>query len=215
MYRSAHNNQDKTAILTYNNPLPDFSDRNGEEGPMRYYPSWIGEEEEVVDAPAYKKWLEKLPDIDSLAPMETDETEAKPIAGDSIDHLPATTSKKSTKLSFLTEEDATCEGTFWASRPEKQNDGKEKETILLSKRTSTFQNKPTRKRTSQEKKNERSLTAPSSTASLRQQKPDTSWQPLSLTALTEYKPTVDTSRGAGDFAYGSTNMWRPILANDP
>ena len=41
MYRSSQANEDKTSILMFNNPMPDFSDAEGTEGPKRYWPSWI------------------------------------------------------------------------------------------------------------------------------------------------------------------------------
>ncbi|XP_077987204.1 uncharacterized protein LOC144441486 isoform X2 [Glandiceps talaboti] len=56
MFRSAQLNEDKTSILLFNNPPPDFNDLEGQEGPFRYHPSWIPDEEEEEEAD-YKKWL--------------------------------------------------------------------------------------------------------------------------------------------------------------
>ncbi|XP_071960193.1 uncharacterized protein [Antedon mediterranea] len=209
MYRSAHNNQDKTAILTYNNPLPDFSDRNGEEGPMRYYPSWIANEEDAVDVPAYHKWLtnkEVTPAEDELH----DSREPTPGRTNSK-HL---TSKKTAKLSFLTEADATCDGQFWASKQNNPPENpEENEIILLSKRRSMLREKSTtEKRPPKEKQKRRSLTAPS--LRLAKGRVSEPWEPLSLAALTEYKPTLDTFEGPEGFSHGSTNMWKPVLANE-
>ena len=44
MYRSAQTNEDRTSILMYNNPIPDFSDMEGIEGPKRYWPSWVDDQ---------------------------------------------------------------------------------------------------------------------------------------------------------------------------
>ena len=41
MYRSSLNNQDRTALLEYNNPVPDVGNVENQEGVGRYLPSWI------------------------------------------------------------------------------------------------------------------------------------------------------------------------------
>ena len=43
MYRSAMTNEDKAAVLLFNNPIPDHNNLKGKEGPLRYHPSWIDE----------------------------------------------------------------------------------------------------------------------------------------------------------------------------
>ena len=43
MYRAAMTNGDKASVLLYNNPIPDYNNLKGTEGPLRYHPSWMEE----------------------------------------------------------------------------------------------------------------------------------------------------------------------------
>ncbi|XP_030839508.1 uncharacterized protein LOC587576 [Strongylocentrotus purpuratus] len=68
MYRAALANEDKTGVLLYNNPMPDFNNFEGHEGPLRYLPSWLqvddDSEEGTEEDKSYKKWLLSSSDME-------------------------------------------------------------------------------------------------------------------------------------------------------
>lgn len=88
MYRCAQRNEDRTRIMTYNNPLPDINNMQGSESISRYLPSWFPDDDDVDSEASYMKWLrpklspphkapEPLPDIvpsQDIEPEKDDET---------------------------------------------------------------------------------------------------------------------------------------------
>ncbi|XP_033647832.1 uncharacterized protein LOC117307253 isoform X1 [Asterias rubens] len=249
MYRAAMTNEDKAAVLLFNNPIPDYNNLKGTEGPLRYHPSWIDEDDSDEDEPTYKKWLREVPSPwpQQLPPLETlPATPSRPqrdgdndanddddsMSWDSLPDIPKDDQPKAAKekakpLSFLTEEAATVPGQFRKRWDQKRDatgrfiPGKEVMT-----RASLGDGEPETKQALSLRKT-RSSTAPAVSSSLTSQprsdgrqrserKVQTArkdWQPLSLTALEDYKPAVHMV-GGGDFAQGQEFMWKPIVATD-
>ena len=48
MFRSSHMNEDRAAVLQFNNPIPDLNNRHGGESVARYLPSWTEQTPEDV-----------------------------------------------------------------------------------------------------------------------------------------------------------------------
>ncbi|XP_013380834.1 uncharacterized protein LOC106151939 [Lingula anatina] len=57
MFRGTQINADKTKVLIFNNPLPDFNNAEGEESISRYLPSWMPDNWDEESEHSYKKWL--------------------------------------------------------------------------------------------------------------------------------------------------------------
>ncbi|XP_072026954.1 uncharacterized protein [Amphiura filiformis] len=257
MYRSAQTNEDKTAILMFNNPIPDFSDSEGIEGPKRYWPSWLvdQEDEEEEEEPEYKKWLKEVPSPwPQHAPEELPSTppelkekwkkqrrlQAPPATdvindeggsdSESCEPLPDVPMEKlkdkTKKLTFLTEEDATCEGQFRKKFEKKEGpppyvpgtDVMKTAGLPIDEKRKPGSSKQKR----DSKASQRRLhTAPATIQhggrgdgklSHKRQAPGSApWQPLSMGALNDYKPAT-VLFGEGDFSHGQEFMWKPVLA---
>ncbi|XP_071485943.1 uncharacterized protein [Diadema antillarum] len=331
MFRAAVANEDKTGVLLYNNPMPDFNNLEGHEGPLRYLPSWIqvddgdddtqSEEKEL----SYKKWLPSASEMEQMEPFllgdnvtsydidmvqgdsgrhdglegEEDEDEddnhfkvleddpqlgSRTVSsqslldlalgdeedidiypphpqhshqgdgdghyqaqggspGEPVDGLMGTKAPKKTKLVFLTEKDATCEGHFMENiaAQDTSRDLVTGANVMEagSNEKITPREDPLSSRRGKPKL--RSQTAPdaigktaSTSGSSRGTGPVTprdgraserrsrgpgsskgsSWEPLTMTALTDHKPAIQLLGGT-DFAHGQEFMWKPILSTAP
>ena len=59
MFRSSHMNEDRAAVLQFNNPIPDLNNRNGGESVARYLPSWLDTSPEEVRTNPFS-WREQI-----------------------------------------------------------------------------------------------------------------------------------------------------------
>ncbi|XP_070559602.1 uncharacterized protein [Ptychodera flava] len=268
MFRAAQLNEDKTSILLFNNPPPDFNDLEGQEGPFRYHPSWIADEDDEEEAD-YKKWLKYLPvnwplvegeEESNLKSKEvtprTDQSEAQDqktrsasrnsnASDDSEDsddwlinmmtHKPEEEVKEDTpkekpppKLVFLTEDMCRQPGQFRERmrtkkdipvippppQPAPQPQEDMRKQLPPIKPMSAFDKRTSVKPQGMTPRSERSRTAPPGAdvpPSRAKASRKTEWQPLTLNALTEYKPAFQAA-GDGDFKHGQSDFWKPILS---
>nr|XP_002732340.1 PREDICTED: ankyrin repeat domain-containing protein 11-like [Saccoglossus kowalevskii] len=251
MFRAAQLNEDKTSILLFNNPPPDFNDLEGQEGLMRYHPSWVPDEDEILEED-YKRWLKRKPidwptmegekdpqRLEVITPNDSCPTTAKcevtdDESEDSDDWLinmivnkPEEEVKEEKpkikpppKLVFLTEDMCKEEGKFWKKGkkneiPEPLRHEESKPPPTQIKSMSAMAKRKANKTGLLEGNSStirRSNTAPPKAdfAGSSDEK-KTSWQPLTLNALTEYKPSFETS-GQGSFRHGQDVLWKPILS---
>ncbi|CAH1784289.1 unnamed protein product [Owenia fusiformis] len=80
MYRTSHRNEDRTRIMTFNNPLPDMNNKEGNDSISRYLPSWFPEEDDTESELSYTKWIRpklsprKNNPLPDLVPAEEQDT---------------------------------------------------------------------------------------------------------------------------------------------
>lgn len=219
MYRSSQTNNDRTKVLLFNSPLPDVC--GSEEGIQKYLPSWEAAESECTEA-EYKRWLQpqaphsddsrKLSDPSPRPMMHHPTSVLSPLGStysDSLhniwhDVMARQRPRPEQRLHFLTEDEARTQGMFL----EKLGLDKEKQDMgrvdLLPRASLPI--KAMSARDSQATRlsvDARLDTAPASTHSRYQ----SSWQPLSMHALMEYKEHVATE-GGGEFHQGRPRMWK-------
>ncbi|XP_054751185.2 uncharacterized protein LOC129256975 [Lytechinus pictus] len=315
MYRAALANEDKTGVLLYNNPMPDFNNFEGHEGPLRYLPSWLQVDDDSEEGSefdkSYKKWLTSASDmeiqplqfednfqsydIDMVQDSNNQEKEANNdeqffndldyedgqtgdrsvssfslpdmiLGGDEDTGYPRpnqdrpnqTTSnqdpqllpgndsgsdgldlegvkkEKKTKLVFLTEKEATCEGHFLENLAAKEKNKSEMVTGASVEAAVSDTKTPREGQSSSRsgKPKVRSLTAPATLGKAEDTTPSTArtsgtggtrqgrssrptkgpgWEPLTMTALNDHKPAIQLF-GGGDFAHGSEFLWKPVLS---
>lgn len=222
MYRASVTNQDRTEVLTFNNPLPEFHERTESIG--QYLPSWQDEFSEGSTPPLYTKWI--VPK-DRVAHEETIQEENEDEAELNEKHPQFTQSpdddmililsrrrqpQTKQKYVFLSEKDTRVKGMF-AEKYKQERENKDlpqpykgdapKSYSALGGMISATPDIPSK-----------------STSTLRYSAPlphrdgdqrtyTSTWQPLSMHALVEYKKQVSTM-GEGDFNLGRTKMWSQI-----
>lgn len=221
MYRSSLANEDKTNILMHNNPMPDFNDLNGEEGIHRYHPSWadIEDDNDTEEELEYKKWLPPLENT-KIQDEVTQQQQAK-LSSD-LNGLEETTRKQKhhkahqgQKLTFLTEEDAKSEGQFWRNRrnpevpqaiipghviAESAAEGKGVDQRSIGNQGHVLPG------------GSNSFTSHSVMGGPRSLSSRAKWQPLTLSALGDHRPTVDI-QASEDFRFGRPSTWKPVVAS--
>ncbi|XP_071816137.1 uncharacterized protein [Apostichopus japonicus] len=226
MYRSSLANEDKTSVLLHNNPMPDFNDLNGSDGIERYHPSWVDgevEDSRSEDEQVYRKWL---PPLETSKSPEEPEPQPRSKSSNELQRMDPQKkgnrghrSYRGQKLSFLTEEKATSEGQFWRNRrnpeiPEPSVPGYMIMTEALDDNVdyhvpemSQDEGQENVLRLRQSRSQNSTMRESKSSASYRK------WQPLTLSALRDHRPTVDLP-GTTDFRFGQPMTWKPIVANN-
>lgn len=220
MYRASVSNQDRTEVLTFNNPLPEFHDRT--DSIDQYLPSWQDEFSDSTQ-PEYARWLvpkEQWAHGNTIQEETetTDNHENKPQVTQSLDDdmilILACRRQPQTKQKyvFLSEKDTRVKGMFSEKykgerenkdlpRPYKGDMPKSYSALggmisatpdITSKSTSTLR-----------------YSAPLPTRDEVLKTYTSNWQPLSMHALVEYKKQLATM-GDGDFNLGRTKMWSHI-----
>ncbi|XP_053376948.1 uncharacterized protein LOC123529037 [Mercenaria mercenaria] len=219
MYRASVSNQDRTEVLTFNNPLPEFHERC--EGIDQYLPSWQDDFYSDSTVADYVRWL-KTKDLvaheNTIQEEDDYEGETKPLqVTQSLDddmvymlsrkHKP----QQKQKYLFLSEKDTTVKGTF----SEKYKGERENKDIPrpyqgdVPKSYSALGGMISATPDISKPSSMLRYSAPLPTRSLGINTYTSSWQPLSMHALVEYKKQVSTV-GEGDFNLGRTKMWSHI-----
>nr|CAB3262945.1 uncharacterized protein LOC100185515 [Phallusia mammillata] len=193
MYRASENNKNKTSVLLNNNPLPDYTDREGAMPITRYF----------ADDLKVRLWDDNsLPKIESPRAIENDPS--NPSIGETV-------RRQFSNLHFLTEDRARTKGTFY---------GKYADDDLV-KMVTDFPGYKTKLPPSMTARVTVSAPVHDTTGyrdsinqarlftrrSLHQQKREPTWQPLTVGALMEYSPTKH-AMGAGEFRFGQTSRWK-------
>jgi len=198
MYRSSENNKNKTAILLNNNPVPDYTDREGVHSLKRFF-NTLNEDAppSAIDQPTWDQQYEKgLPVIEN---------------GENFDEI----RKQFSNLRFLTERRSREKGTFYdkystaddvkmvTDFPGYRSKLPRHMTARLTVSAPVHDNHPLRSPIDQRPIfNRKSFTAA---------RKEPRWQPLTVGALMEYAP-VRTAGGIGDFRFGQATNWRTTTA---
>lgn len=217
MYRSSLNNKDRTSILLHNNPMPDITETGQVDSISRYLPSWLDDESEISEA-EYMKWIQNAPEREGET-AEGDNVRRSAHSRQlsestkelqSIWHSLSTHHKqpKTPRYRFLTEKAAACEGSF-SQKFQEERENKDKlqpHHVLPFKSHSALELSLPSSSFSVPESRERGKSARSEM--LHRYRSD--WQPLSMTALVEYKKQLETM-GEGDFEHGRMKMW-PVVS---
>ncbi|XP_071082973.1 uncharacterized protein [Haliotis cracherodii] len=223
MYRSSQANNDRTNILLFNNPLPDITDGD-KDNIARYMPSWV-ESMSDTSEPEYVKWLtsrtqrmlaDDTSDTSLHLTADGKEHDTFPAPADTILPPPRQTARDKFKLQFLTEKETQVPGEF-ARKFREQRERKDLPTahsrMPSVKAQSSLGFMESRLSDPEERGSaqglQRSTTDTTKLDMIRRFTSD--WQPLSMTALVEYKQQVATE-GDGDFQHGRMTMW-PVMSS--
>jgi len=222
MYRSSQTNNDRTKVMLFNSPLPDVS--SNDEGIQKYLPSWDDAASDNTEA-SYMRWLKKTPQYkpgaggrDSelrekrkhprsvLSPLASEYSESLHQVWDNV--MTRQKPRPEPRLHFLTESEAESQGAFLEKL------GLDKDQLDVG-RTLTRHSMSSLKVQSAHD-SQRSVASSSDGlseyAATNTSKYQTSWQPLSLQALMEYKEHVATG-GEGDFLQGRPQMYTVSAGN--
>lgn len=220
MYRASVSNQDRTEVLTFNNPLPEFHERC--EGIDLYLPSWQDDMYSDSTIPDYAKWLQtrgRVAHENTIHEEGFEDGEGKqPQVTQSLDddmvYMMSRRQKpqQKQKYLFLSEKDTTVKGMF-SEKYKGERENKDiprpyqgdvpKSYSALGGMISATPDIP---------RSDDSMLRYSAPLPTRNQQMNTytsSWQPLSMHALVEYKKQVATG-GEGDFNLGRMKMWSHI-----
>ncbi|KAL4226165.1 hypothetical protein ACF0H5_014152 [Mactra antiquata] len=208
MFRASVSNQDRTEVLTFNNPLPEFHERT--DSIDQYLPSWQDFDSESTQ-PAYTVWLKNRNRQDTI--VEEDQPQVTQSMDEDLimmmSRRPQNQPKQ--KYVFLSEKDTTVKGMF----SDKYKGERENKDIPkpykgdMPKSYSALGGMISA--TPDGSKSDPSLrySAPQATRNGLLRDYTTQWQPLSMNALVEYKKQVSTV-GEGEFHLGRTKMWSHI-----
>lgn len=221
MYRASVSNQDRTEVLTFNNPLPEFHERC--EGIEQYLPSWQDDQTSESTQPEYAKWLQlrgHFGNENTITEEDGEEGEVtkRPQVTQSLDDdmilVLSRRQKPQTKQKylFLSEKDTTVKGTFSEKfKGERENKDIPRPYMGDVPKSYSALGGMISATPDATKSRDSSLrySAPLPTQNMHQKTYMSTWQPLSMHALVEYKKQMSTV-GEGDFSLGRTKMWSHI-----
>ncbi|XP_052234203.1 uncharacterized protein LOC127846744 isoform X3 [Dreissena polymorpha] len=221
MYRASVSNKDRTDVLKFNNPLPEL--HTGATGVDQYLPSWQDQDSESTE-PEYLRWLRPQPvhGQDDLIEEEQEEKgelglPRKPQVTQSLDdNLMFFMQRKKhpqpkQKYLFLSEKDTRVKGSF----SEKYKGDRENKNIprpykgSLQKSYSALGGMIAESPEHDKSDSTLRYSAPLPYRRVGLQDYTSSWEPLSMHALVEYKKQMSTL-GDGDFNLGRAKMWASI-----
>ncbi|XP_025106976.1 uncharacterized protein LOC112571853 isoform X1 [Pomacea canaliculata] len=217
MYRASLNNRDRTTILMYNNPLPDVADSSQQDSISRYIPSWE-EADQEKPAAEYMKWLTSSGDKANSRGEDQRNTRHSAHScqlSESAQELQNIwlsiaqqrhKHSKTLRYHFLTDKGAESDGTFSKKFQEEQSTTSLHQIRPDFKSHSALELSHDEPEVSATSVQERGHSADIETL----QKFRSDWQPLSMTALREYKKQMETG-GSGSFGQGRSKMW-PVVS---
>ncbi|XP_043944595.1 testis-specific gene 13 protein [Protopterus annectens] len=188
MYRASQTNENKTALIIANNPLPDLYDWEVKSSPMRYVP-----EELQGKKPNTLKGMDNSYILPHLDPYKT---QLPGIIKNFYKLNKAKNGIRHLKFRFATEDSLENDCLF----PELCTDNKEKQqlSVIRVPKISPQQGKLTTQYGSNH----------GSSVEVNIVRKGAICEPLTLSALMETKSTL-TAPGEGNYKYGKTPMWTP------
>lgn len=188
MYRASQMNEDKTSLIITNNPLPDLNGWEAKGSPMCYVP-----EELLRKKPKALKGLDNNYTVSHLA---VNRRKLPRIIKNSYNLNKGRDGLRHLKFRFATEDSLESDNLF----PELCTDNKEQRHISLIRLPKIV---PQQGIITTQYGSNHGLPAEVNIA-----RKETIWEPLTLSALMETKPTI-TASGEGNYKHGKTPLWTP------